>query len=965
MNNFKLQEVIEKAGLSFEEAKKRLEEIGVDVESTDSSVDENAAKHLGVDPKVLVIDKRQQVLEKVRERHKRLSKPKEVVIKKGEVEKTAKISKEELARKKRELEKNLRKVDEAREKNAVNKKIEEKEEAKKTKKDIIPEKAEPIKAHSEKTHSEKVESKKVELNQVDDKVDVEEKKTEKVEEEQVEKNQDSKVEQTIKHAPSKHATSKEQKKTFTRPQGKEQRDGKERPSSRYEKPKPGFKDTKKEDKKPSEYKESQERGKAVFKKREEKEPERDGFEILKKIDIETKEKKKELKEEEIETKKVKAKKGVKKEKNLTKDILEGFDELELEEAIVKGEIKEDVLVDEEVLKEEAVKETQPKKIKGKKREKKESKKPEPVKITKIEIGEHITVNELAGLMGIKAVELVKKLFSMGIIATVNQTIDAESAQLLCAEYDIDVEVKTVTEDDLLPKEEDDPSKLKPRPPIVTVMGHVDHGKTSLLDAIRKTKVADSEAGGITQHIGAYEVVLDGRSITFLDTPGHEAFTTLRARGANVTDIVILVVAADDGVMPQTKEAIDHAKAAGVRIVVAVNKIDKPNANPEKVKTQLAEYGIIPEEWGGEYQFQEISAKNRIGIDDLLERVLLEADILELKANPDRLAEGIIIESKLDKQRGPVATVLVRNGTLKNGDFFVVGPTFGKVRAMFNYLGKPVKTAGPSMPVEVMGFSSVPDSGERFIALPNEKIARQIAELRAAKRKESELKEKSKISLNDLFDKIKEGEIQELNIVIKADVQGSVEALKTSLQKLSNNEVKVNIIHDGVGGINESDVLLAAASSAIIIGFNVRPDNNARSVAEREDVEIKLYSIIYEAIDDVKNAIEGMLKPEIKEQVIGKVEIRQVFSVPKVGKVAGCYVQEGKVTRNSKVRIIRDNIVIYDGNIGTLKRFQDDVKEVVAGYECGINIEKFNDIKEGDILEVYEIVSEKRELKDLK
>jgi len=957
MSNFKLQEVIEKANLSFEEAKKRLEEIGVDVESSDSNVDENAVKHLGVDPKVLGIDKRQQVLKKALERHKRHSKPKEVVIKKSEGERTAKISKEELVRKKRELEKSLRKVDEEREKNAIDKKIEEKVETLKTKKDIIPEKAEPIKAHSEKTHSEKVE-----LDKVDDKVDVvdvEEKKTKKVEDQQVEKPQGTKVEQTIKHAPSK-----EVKKPFTKPQGKEQRDGKERPS-RYEKPKSGFRDTKKEDKKPSEYKESQERGKAVFKKREEKEPEKDGFEILKKIDIETKEKKKELKEEEIETKKVKAKKGAKKEKNLTKDILEGFDELELEEAIVKGEIKEDVLVHEEVLKEETVKETQPKKFKGKKKEKKESKKPEPVKITKIEIGEHITVNELAGLMGIKAVELVKKLFSMGIIATVNQTIDAESAQLLCAEYDIDVEVKTVTEDDLLPKEEDDPSKLKPRPPIVTVMGHVDHGKTSLLDAIRKTKVADSEAGGITQHIGAYEVVLDGRSITFLDTPGHEAFTTLRARGANVTDIVILVVAADDGVMPQTKEAIDHAKAAGVRIVVAVNKIDKPNANPEKVKTQLAEYGIIPEEWGGEYQFQEISAKNRIGIDDLLERVLLEADILELKANPDRLAEGIIIESKLDKQRGPVATVLVRNGTLKNGDFFVVGPTFGKVRAMFNYLGKPVKTAGPSMPVEVMGFSSVPDSGEKFIALPNEKIARQIAELRAEKRKESELKEKSKISLNDLFDKIKEGEIQELNIVIKADVQGSVEALKTSLQKLSNNEVKVNIIHDGVGGINESDVLLAAASRAIIIGFNVRPDNNARSVAEREDVEIKLYSIIYEAIDDVKNAIEGMLKPEIKEQVIGKVEIRQVFSVPKLGKVAGCYVQEGKVTRNSKVRIIRDNIVIYDGNIGTLKRFQDDVKEVVAGYECGINIEKFNDIKEGDILEVYEIVSEKRELKDLK
>lgn len=936
MSNFKLKEVIEKAELSFEEAKKKLEEIGVDVESVDSKVDEEAVKHLGVDPKVFNIDKRQQVLKKALERHKRHSIPKEVVVKKGESEKPAKISKEELARKKRELEKSLKKVDEERERAAKTRKIEEKleSEAEKTSQETL----------TDKPFTEKIQEKKVEP-----------KKLEEV------------VEEGKKEV-SQPAAVKEIKKPFDKTHKKEQRGFKERPS-RFEKPKPTFKDArkddKKDDKKVSGYKTEQDKGKTVYKKRDEREPERDGFEIVKKIDIETKEKKKEPEKDEIEAKKVKAKKGVKKEKNLNKDILEGFDELELEEAIGKGEIKEEVLVDEEVLIEETVKETQPKKQKSKKKEKKESKKVEPVKITKIEIGENITVNELASLMGIKAVELVKKLFSMGIIATVNQSIDAESAQLLCAEYDIDVVVKTITEDDLLPKVEDDSAKLRPRPPIVTVMGHVDHGKTSLLDAIRKTQVADSEAGGITQHIGAYEVVLDGKSITFLDTPGHEAFSTLRARGANVTDIVILVVAADDGVMPQTKEAIDHAKAAGVRIVVAVNKIDKPNANPEKVKTQLAEYGIIPDEWGGEYQFQEISSKNRIGIDDLLERVLLEADILELKANPDRLAEGIIIESRLDKHKGAVATVLVRNGTLKNGDFFVVGPTFGKVRAMFNYLGKPVKSAGPSTPVEVMGFSSVPESGEKFIALPSEKIAKQIAELRAEKRKDSELKEKTKVSLNDLFDKIKDGEIQDLNVVIKADVQGSVEALKTSLQKLSNSEVKVNVIHDGVGGINESDVLLAAASNAIIIGFNVRPDNNAKNVADRENVEIKLYSVIYEAIDNIKSAIEGMLKPEEREHIIGKVEIRQVFSVPKIGKVAGCYVLEGKVTRSSKVRIIRDNIVIYDGNLGTLKRFQDDVKEVAAGYECGINIEKFNDIKEGDILEVYEIVSEKRELKDLK
>lgn len=949
MSKFKLQEVIEKAGISFEEAREKLKEINIDIEGLNDLVDEKAVTHLGVDSKLLSVDKRQELLKKALERHKRHSRAKEVVIKKDGTDSSKRISKEELLRKKRELEKSLKKVDEEREKLS---KIKQKEEESK---DI----------KQEDITTEEIQTKKVE-----------EEKPEKRHEETVVENKETFSQPTEDKKPSQSVEKTPQKRFGTEDRKKDDRKGRDfsdRKKSQHSadtrtSDSRQFRDRKPEQK-PRHHEESKDSKdmkdkKVAFKRREEAEKPSESFEKLKKVDVE---KKKETPKEDLEPKKVKGKKGLKKEKNINKDILEGFDELELEEAIVKGEIKEELLpvADIDEGGEDSSKQRKKKLQKGKKKDKsKDANKPEPVKITRIEIGETVTVNELAGLLGIKAVELVKKLFSMGVMASVNQAIDAETAQLLGAEYDIEVNVKTVTEEDLLPKYEDNPEKMKPRPPIVTVMGHVDHGKTSLLDAIRKTRVAEGEAGGITQHIGAYEVDLNGRSITFLDTPGHEAFTTLRARGANVTDIVILVVAADDGVMPQTKEAIDHAKAAGVRIVVAVNKIDKPNANPEKVKTQLAEYGIIPEEWGGEYQFQEISAKNKIGIDDLLERVLLEADILELKADYDRLAEGIIIESKLDKQRGPVGTVLVRKGTLKNGDFFVVGPTFGKVRAMFNSVGRSVKTAGPSVPVEVMGFSSVPESGQNFIVVPNEKTARQIAEMRMEKQKEAELKERNKVSLNDLFDRIKEGEIQDLNIVIKADVQGSVEALKTSLLKLSNNEVKVNIIHDGVGGINESDVLLAAASNAIVIGFNVRPDNNARAVAEREDVEINLYSVIYEAIDNVKSAIEGMLSPEIKENVIGRVEVRQVFSVPKVGKIAGSYVLEGKITRNSKIRVIRDNIVIYDGNIGSLKRFQDDVKEVVAGYECGVGVDRFNDIKEGDIFEVYEMVERKRELKEL-
>ncbi|MCB4203587.1 translation initiation factor IF-2 [Deferribacterales bacterium Es71-Z0220] len=944
MSKFKLQEVIEKAGLSFEDALEKLKEINIDVSSPDDMVNEKAVSHLGVDPKILSVDKRQELLKKALERHKRHSRPKEVVIKKSDDDSSKRISKEELLRKKRELEKSLKKVDEEREKIAKVKQEElnKEKEAEETK--VEQEKVQTVEVSKAAPESATLATEVAAPVKDEDKKETQKpSQSEKTEDKPKPVHREKKDGRDFNRRPREHSDSRRDTRT---PETKQ------------------FKD-KKVEQKPR--REDDSRGKAAFKKQDDIDKPSETFEKLKRVDID---KKKETPKEDIEPKKVKAKKGVKKEKNLVKDILEGFDELELEEAIVKGEIKDEIIIDEEVIVEKT--EDIAQKNKGKRQQKpkkkdraKESKKQEPVKITKVEIGETITVNELAGLLGIKAVELVKKLFAMGVMASVNQAIDAETAQLLGAEYDIEVVVKTITEDDLLPKYEDNPEKMKPRPPIVTVMGHVDHGKTSLLDAIRKTRVAEGEAGGITQHIGAYEVDLNGRSITFLDTPGHEAFTTLRARGANVTDIVILVVAADDGVMPQTKEAIDHSKAAGVRLVVAVNKIDKPNANPEKVKTQLAEYGIIPEEWGGENQFQEISAKNRIGIEDLLERVLLEADMLELKADYDRLAEGIIIESKLDKQRGPVGTVLVRKGTLKNGDFFVVGPTFGKVRAMFNSVGRSVKTAGPSVPVEVMGFSSVPESGQTFIVVPNEKVARQVAEIRMAKMKEAELREKSKVSLNDLFDRIKEGEIQELNIVIKADVQGSVEALKTSLIKLSNQEVKVNIIHDGVGGINESDVLLAAASNAVIIGFNVRPDNNARAVAERENVEINLYSVIYEAIDNIKSAIEGMLSPEVNESVIGRVEVRQVFSVPKIGKIAGAYVLEGKITRNAKVRVIRDNIVVYDGTVGSLKRFQDDAKEVVAGYECGVGIDRFNDIKEGDIFEVYEMVERKRELKELK
>ncbi|TYB33737.1 MAG: translation initiation factor IF-2 [Flexistipes sinusarabici] len=916
MDKYKLAEVVKKSDLTLQEAIEKLKESGIDVNDESDEIDINSVKTLGVDPKLLSVDKRQQMLKKALERHKRHPRPKEVVVKdNGEPQKKTKISKEELLKKKKELEKNLKKVDEER---------------------SLAQK--PQKTKTEKTEPEKAAEKKT-------------------------------APESTKRTTAKKVTKTDEDKKKTAPAAKSAGgSGKQQVQSAKTKKEEVIKETQTPDAglAPDFYSEEN------IAKRKKKEED----------DL--------LAEKEKEGKKAKGKKGVKKDKNIQKDIWEGIEELELEEEIEEElesketeapetaeqeVVKEETPAEPEEKKEEKVKEEKAKpkdKKKGKpqaqkkgKEKKAEKQKPQkPVKPEKVQIGESVTVSEFAGMIGIKATELIKKLMMMGIMATVNQHIDAETAQLLGAEYDVEVETKTVKEDDLLPQIEDNPAKMQHRPPIVTVMGHVDHGKTSLLDAIRETKVADAEAGGITQHIGAYEVNHEKGKVVFLDTPGHEAFSGLRARGANVTDIVILIVAADDGVMPQTKEAIDHAKAAGVRMVVAINKVDKPNANIEKVKTQLAEYNIIPEEWGGEYQFEEISAKNHMGIDDLLDRVLLESEMLELQADPDRSAEGIVIESQLDKQKGPVGTILVKKGTLKVGDAFVVGDHQGKVRAMFNYAGKPIKEAGPSIPVEIMGFSEVPESGDSFIVTQDEKTAKQVASMRHEKKKEKELAEKSKVSLNDLFDRIKEGEISDLNIVIKADVQGSLEALRNSLLKLSNPEVKLNIIHGGVGGINESDVLLASASNAIVIGFNVRPDSKAKATAEKEDVEINLYSVIYEAIESVEKAIEGMLTPETKENVIGRVEVRQVFSVPKAGKIAGSYVLEGKVVRNAHARVIRDNVVVYDGAIDSLKRFQNDAKEVTSGYECGIGIAKFNDIKEGDILEIYEFKEEKRTIEDV-
>lgn len=569
----------------------------------------------------------------------------------------------------------------------------------------------------------------------------------------------------------------------------------------------------------------------------------------------------------------------------------------------------------------------------------------------IKIGETIAVKDLASKMSYTAAEVVKKLFLMGVMATINQEIDYDTAALVASEFGVTAEALPPEVDPTeIPEIQDDPKMLALRPPVVTVMGHVDHGKTSLLDAIRKSSVSAHEAGGITQRIGAYQVNCKGKKIVFLDTPGHEAFTAMRARGAQVTDIAILVVAADDGVMPQTIEAIHHAQAAKVPIIVAINKIDKPGANPERVKKELMEHELVPEEWGGETIMVPVSAKKEMGIDDLLEMVLLVAEVQELKANPNREARGVIIEAQLDKGRGPVATVLVQSGTLRIGDSIVAGTTFGKVRAMINDRGETVRKAPPSMPVEVLGLSDVPEAGDQLAAL-EEKLARSIAEKRIEKHR-SELIKSKKVSLDDLFQQIQEGNIKDLNIVIKADVHGSVEALTGSLLALNkNDEVRVSIVHSGVGAVNESDIMLASAANAVIIAFNVRPDANARRVAEAESVDIRTYQVIYDALNDVKTAMSGMLAPKFKEVIQGKVEIRQVLKFAKM-LVAGSYVLEGKVMNNSKIRLLRDNVVVLDGEIDSLRRFKDDVKEVAAGYECGLTIKDFRDFKEGDILEVY-------------
>ena len=572
----------------------------------------------------------------------------------------------------------------------------------------------------------------------------------------------------------------------------------------------------------------------------------------------------------------------------------------------------------------------------------------------IRIAEVITVGDLAKRMGVKGGELIKKLMAMGILVNINQTIDTDVASLVASEFGYEVEKVSLEHEDLLERREDQPEQLKPRPPVVTIMGHVDHGKTMLLDAIRKTNVVDGEAGGITQHIGAYDVELEKGHVVFIDTPGHEAFTAMRARGAQVTDIVVLVVAADDGVMPQTREAIDHARAAKVPIVVAINKVDKPSANPEKVMKDLADYTLIPEKWGGSTLFAEVSAKQKKGIKELLELILLQAEMLELQANPNKTARGVIIEAKLDRGRGPVATLLVQEGTLKAGDAFIAGSHYGRVRAMLNDRGFKIEDAPPSIPVEVVGFSDVPEAGENFIVIPDERLARQISVHRQEKVREKELAKLSKVSLEELYDQIKKGEVKELNVIIKADVQGSIEAIREALKKLSADTVKVNVLHEGVGGITETDVNLASASNAIIIGFNVRPVTNAQSLAEREHVDVRTYSIIYDAINDVKKALEGLLEPTYRERFLGRAQVIQVFSVHKIGMIAGSVVTDGKVVRGSHARLLRDNVIVYNGKIGSLRRFKDDMKDCSQGLECGIGIENFNDVKLGDIIESYDV-----------
>jgi translation initiation factor IF-2 len=573
----------------------------------------------------------------------------------------------------------------------------------------------------------------------------------------------------------------------------------------------------------------------------------------------------------------------------------------------------------------------------------------------VRISEVVTVGDLAKAMGVKAGEIIKKLMDSGMMATINQVLDFDTASLIASDFEYNVENVAFDAESALEVDHEGQAdeNMQPRPPVVTIMGHVDHGKTSLLDAVRRTNVTAQEAGGITQHIGAYSVEVHGKQVTFLDTPGHEAFTAMRARGAKATDIVVLVVAADDGVMPQTVEAINHARAANVPILVAINKIDKPEANVERIKQGLTDYGLVTEDWGGDTICVPVSAKSKEGIPHLLEMLLLQAEVLELKANSDKLARGTIVEAKLDRGRGPVATVLVQEGTLKVGDPFVCGGNYGRVRAMMDDKGRKVDLAGPSTPVEILGLQGIPEAGNSFVAVTDEATARQVAEHRRGKQREATLVKTAKVSLEDLYQQIQAGDVKELRVVIKADVQGSVEALSEALSRLSTDEVRLNVLHASVGGITESDVLLASASNAVVIGFNVRPESKATEVAEREGVDVRLYTVIYDALNDVRDAMEGLLEPTVREKTVGRAEVRQVFNIPSFGTIAGSFVLDGKLTRNAAARLVRDHVVIYTGKIVSLRRFKEDAREVQSGYECGIGLENYQDIKVGDAIEVYE------------
>lgn len=582
--------------------------------------------------------------------------------------------------------------------------------------------------------------------------------------------------------------------------------------------------------------------------------------------------------------------------------------------------------------------------------------------SRLRVTEFVTVNELANLMGVNVSEVIKKCIELGLMVSINQRLDRDTITLVADEFGFDLEFYDETTVDVFQEVADREEDLKPRPPVVTVMGHVDHGKTSLLDYIRKTNVATGEVGGITQHIGAYQVVHEsGKEITFLDTPGHEAFTAMRARGAQITDIVVLVVAAEESVMPQTVEAINHAQAASVRIVIAINKTDKPDANPDRIRQQLSEKGVLVEEWGGKYQCVEISARTGKNVPLLLEKILLEAEILDLRANPGRPARGTIIEAQLDKGKGILATALVTHGSLKGGDPFIAGVWSGRVRAMFDEHGNRIEVAMPGTPAQVIGFDGIPQAGDRFVVVDSDRLAREISVRRQQLKREQDFRQVRRVALDEISLKIQEGQVKELSVIVKGDVDGSVEALSDALMRLSNAEVKINVIHRGVGGISESDVLLAAASGAVIVGFHVRPNMSARRLAEQEAVDIRLYNIIYDAIEDFKKALEGLLEPEFKEEVVATVEVREIFRVPKVGTVAGCYVQEGKVSRSNKVRVVRDGIQVYEGSIASLKRFKDDVREVESGFECGMSLENFSDIKVGDVIEAFKVVEVKRKL----